>query len=179
MNFKVPYSALLLFFFSNTVALSIVPCGKLHLDRSCRLWGKSQEWVLAGWVSNSVGLGWWRSFICCLVPGLGLWVLSADKNQGQPRVCVFTAELFNLAHPRVYLVFSMSSASILNLFCFKLWIFPFRVVCLCVCVTETEREERFNFFPSGKCSSKIIGYGKNIHKNRIYPVTLLCRNTHC
>ena len=143
MNFKVPCSALLLFFFSNAVALSIAPCGKLHLDKSCRLWGKSQEWILAGWVNNSVGLGWWRSFICCLVPGLGLWVLSADKNQGQPRVCVFKAELFNLAHPRVYLVFSMLSASILNLFYFKLWIFPFRVVCLCVCVWQRQREKKY------------------------------------
>lgn len=142
MDFKVPCSALSLFF-SNTIALNIAPCGKLHLDRSCRLWEKSQEWILARWVGNSVGLGWWRSFICRLVPGLGLWVLSADKNQGQPRVCVFTAELFNLAHPRVYLVFSMLSASILNLFCLKLWISPFRGVC--VCVTEREKKD-LNFF---------------------------------
>ena len=133
------------YFFSNTIALNIVPCGKLHLDRGCRLWGKSQEWILARWVSNSVGLGWWRSFICRLVPGLGLWVLSADKNQGQPRVCVFTAELFNLAHPRVYLVFSMLSASILNLFCLKLWISPFRVVCVCVWQRQKEKKD-LNFF---------------------------------
>lgn len=80
-------------------------------------------------------------FICHLAPSPGLWVLCADKNQGQPRVWVFTAESLNLVHPRVYLAISMVSASILNLFWFNFGFLP-SGFCVCVCKRQREKERR-------------------------------------
>ena len=69
---------------------------------------------------------------------------------------MFTAESFNLARPRVYLVISMLSASSLNLFCPNFGFLPLGFcvcvcvcvgVCVCVCVRERQTEKKdLNFF---------------------------------